>query len=325
MDFGSYQTDYVKSAHALGLPVAFLPFSWDNLTNRGLIRVSPDRVLVWNDVQKREAIELHGVPADRVVVTGAPRFDSFFDMRPSTSRDEFCSAAGLDPSRRFVLYLCSSQFVAPREVEFVHRWVIELRKSADPALASCGVLVRPHPAHAEQWADADLSDLPGVRLWRARSIMNADQGLFDSLHHASAVVSLNTSALIEAGILGKPVHTIVIPEFAGGQEQTLHFEYLRSANAGLLAEARDFEQHRNQLAAILNSDGAPCQRSLSFVQAFVRPHGLDRATAPIMVDEIERLGRMRKRPQGSPVWSYPLRWALLAWMAARPAATARKR
>ncbi|MGH7552274.1 MAG: hypothetical protein ACREMQ_04535, partial [Longimicrobiales bacterium] len=44
IDFGSYQTDYVKSAHRLGIPVAFLPFSWDNLTNRGLVRVAPDRV-----------------------------------------------------------------------------------------------------------------------------------------------------------------------------------------------------------------------------------------------------------------------------------------
>ena len=116
IDFGSYQTDYVKSAHRLGIPVAFLPFSWDNLTNRGLVRIAPDRVLVWNEHQKREAVTYHDVPSDRVVVTGAPRFDDFFAMRPSTTRAEFCARAGLDPSRRFLLYLCSSHFVAPDEV-----------------------------------------------------------------------------------------------------------------------------------------------------------------------------------------------------------------
>jgi hypothetical protein len=83
VDYGSYQTDYVKSAHRVGVPVVFAPFSWDNLTNRGLIRVEPDRVLVWNDIQKKEATELHGVSPERVVVTGAPRFDEFFEMRPS--------------------------------------------------------------------------------------------------------------------------------------------------------------------------------------------------------------------------------------------------
>jgi hypothetical protein len=40
--FESYQTDYVKAAHRLGIPVIFIPFSWDNLTNKGLMRVLPD-------------------------------------------------------------------------------------------------------------------------------------------------------------------------------------------------------------------------------------------------------------------------------------------
>jgi hypothetical protein len=41
-----------------------------NLTNRGLIRVEPDRVLVWSDIQRKEATELHSVSSERVVVTG---------------------------------------------------------------------------------------------------------------------------------------------------------------------------------------------------------------------------------------------------------------
>jgi hypothetical protein len=33
--FESYQTDYVKVANRLGIPIVFIPFSWDNLTNKG--------------------------------------------------------------------------------------------------------------------------------------------------------------------------------------------------------------------------------------------------------------------------------------------------
>jgi len=36
--FRSYQTEYVKCGHRLGVPVLYLLFSWDNLTNRGSIR-----------------------------------------------------------------------------------------------------------------------------------------------------------------------------------------------------------------------------------------------------------------------------------------------
>jgi hypothetical protein len=35
INFGSYQADFVKSAQALGIPVGFPVFSWDNLTNKG--------------------------------------------------------------------------------------------------------------------------------------------------------------------------------------------------------------------------------------------------------------------------------------------------
>jgi hypothetical protein len=306
VDYGSYQTDYVKSAHRLGLPVVFAPFSWDNLTNRGLIRVEPDRMLVWNDIQKKEAIELHGVSSDRVTVTGAPRFDAFFAMRASAPRDAFCREAGLDPACPYVLYLCSSEFVAPREVEFVQQWIDRLRASTDPAVRSCGVLVRPHPAHVKQWAGVNLSRFPNIVVWREKETMNADQGLFDSLHHAAAVVGLNTSAMIEAGILGKPVLSLVMPEFAGGQTDTLHFHYLRAGNGGLLEEANGFEQHIVQLRDALGGAFSH-DRIRAFIERFVRPRGIAAPVTPIMADEIERAARITKRPRRAAPWHYVAR------------------
>jgi hypothetical protein len=312
IDFGSYQTDYVKAAHRIGLPVAFLPFSWDNLTNRGLIRVPPDRVLVWNEHQRREAIDLHRVPADRVVVTGAPRFDEFFAMRSSSSREVFCAPLGLDSTRPIVLYICSSNFVAPREVEFVRRWICELRRSPDARVRDCGVIVRPHPANEEQWQGVDFADIPGTALWSHKSTVQADQGLYDSLHHSAAAVGLNTSAMIEAAIVGRPVFTIAAPEFTGGQTGTLHFHYLLADNGGPVEAARSFTEHLAQLAAALADGGAAGDRCRQFVESFVRPRGVDRPAAPLMVEEIERVGAIRKRPRRTPPWHYPLRWALHA-------------
>lgn len=317
VDFGSYQTDYVKAAHRLGVPVAFLPFSWDNLTNRGLIRVPPDRVLVWNEHQKRETIDLHGVPADRVVVTGAPRFDDFIALRPSTTREEFCAGVGLASSRPLLLYTCSSKFVAPREVEFIRRWIGELRASEDASLRDCGVIVRPHPAHREQWETEDLSDLPGVTLWSEKSNMTADQGLFDSLYHAAAVIGLNTSAMIEAAIVGRPVYTVAAPEFAGGTRGTIHFHYLLAEYGGIVSLAESLEEHFRQLASGVHGDPTIAERCRQFVEAFVRPRGLRVPAAPVMVDEIERAGALRKRPRRTPPWHYPARWLVFAAARAR--------
>ena len=310
IDFGSYQTDYVKSAHALGIPIAFLPFSWDNLTNRGLVRIAPDRALVWNEHQKREAVTYHDIPPGHVIVTGAPRFDDFFAMSPSTTREEFCGRAGLDPARPFLLYICSSRFVAPDEVSFVRTWARVVRE--DRSLGRCGILVRPHPANAEPWAGVSLDDIGDAAVWTECPKVQADPALYDSLFHAAAVVGLNTSAMIEAGILGKSVHTIQSPEFAGGQEQTLHFHYLLSRNSGLVDVAEDLPQHVQQVAEAMRHPDAGRERSLRFIESFVRPKGIDRPVAPIMADEIEHVAAIGKRPQAAPLWHRPARALLLA-------------
>ena len=313
IEFGSYQTDYVKSAHALGIPVGFLPFSWDNLTNRGLIRVAPDRVLVWNEFQQREAVELHDVPPDRVVITGAPRFDQFFEMTASTAREEFFTDLGLDPARQLVLYLCSAPFIAPVEVPFVRQWIGELRRRhRAPWLREAAVLIRPHPAHREEWDAADLSDLPQVVIWPHRSPLNADQRLFDSLTHSTAVAGLNTSAMIESAIVGRPVFTMTPPEFAGGQEGTLHFWYLLTEHGGVVSTSNSFDEHFAQVADASGDTDTTRVRSQAFVERFVRPCGYRTPASGVMADEIEQLGALPKRALTARWWHDPVRWSLEA-------------
>src|SRR5205823_4641606 len=99
IELGSTQADWLRAAKRRGLRTGFPVFSWDNLTNKGLLRDVPDLVLVWNDLQAAEARELHGVPADRIRLTGAPAFDHWFDWGPSRERDESCAEAGPPPDR----------------------------------------------------------------------------------------------------------------------------------------------------------------------------------------------------------------------------------
>jgi len=318
--FESYQTDYVKAAHRLGVPVVFLPFSWDNLTNKGLMRVRPDRVLVWNEVQRREAVDLHGCAPETVVVTGAARFDEFFARTPCSARESFLAEFGLDPSRPMVLYLGSSQLTGPNEMELVRRWAESLRAADDEVLRTCGILVRPHPAVRASWQSFDLSDLGsvGVSLDASRG---SDQELFDSLYHAHTAVGLNTSAMLEAAIVGRSVHTLLIPGFDEGQVGTIHFHYLVEAYGGLATLARDFREHHRQLAAVLHGEPASAARSRAFAEQFLRPHGIERPVSPILAAEIERAAALVKHPQTTPAWHLPPRRALHGWLQRRRVAT----
>jgi hypothetical protein len=309
VDFNTAQTDQLKSARALGIPTGVCVASWDNLTNKGLIQIRPDLVTVWNEHQRREAAELHGIPIERVVATGAQVFDEWFVRAPATSREVFCERIGLPTDRPIVLYTCSSQWIAPHEVPFVRRWLGAVRAGPEP-LRSAGVLIRPHPQNAAQWQDVDLAEFGPVAIWpRDPSARVDDQSkadFFDSLYHSAAVVGINTSALIEAGIIGRPVFTVLDEEYRSSQDGTLHFRYLLEVSDGLLQVAASLPEHTRQLATAL-ADGGDASAARAFVGSFIRPGGLDRPATPILADAIQGLVAGQPVPEPTPRWMLALR------------------
>jgi hypothetical protein len=314
--YGSDEVEYLKSARALGIPAATCVASWDNLTNKGLLKLDPERVFVWNEAQRREAIEQHGISPDHAVATGGQLFDKWFEQQPSRSREEFTAEVGLDPAEPYVLYLCSSPFVVRKpeaEVEFVLRLLEALRASDDVRLRRVGLLVRPYP-RGSQWRKVDLAAHGNAVRWPPRHAhATTAQGLadfYDSIAHSAAVVGINTTAMIEAAIVGRPVLTILEPRFA--QEGTLHFHHLLEENGGFLHTASSLEGHLAQLRRVLDEGEEDAERRRRFVESFVRPGGLDRPATPIFADEVEELSRV---PVAAPRYSHPLR-ALLTLEAA---------
>src|SRR4051812_44184287 len=59
IELGSPQQDLLKSARRKGLRTAVAVWSWDHLTSKARLREWPDRLLVWNETQRQEAVELH--------------------------------------------------------------------------------------------------------------------------------------------------------------------------------------------------------------------------------------------------------------------------
>ncbi len=307
IELGSQQVDYIKSARKLGIRTALCVASWDNLTSKGLIRVLPDEVLVWNDAQKHEAVAMHGVPADRIAITGAQTFDRWFTMRPSRSREDFCRRVGLDPTHPYLLYTGSSTFIAPDEVPFAERWLIALRACGIPRIARLGALIRPHPANSRQWRTFDAPTFPQAALWPPIGTDPNSPGFkedyFDSVYYSAGVVGINTSAQIEASIVGRPIFTVRSPEFAHGQEGTLHFRYL-VRDGGAVRAASSLEEHVRQVAAVVDREDGSVDASREFVRSFVRPHGLEVPAAAIFARAIETIRQKpRPTPHHDPRWT----------------------
>ncbi len=291
---GSSQLEVLRASKTLGLRTALCVASWDHLSSKAVLRHHPDRIFVWNETQRTEAMDLHGVPRERVVVTGAQCFDHWFDRGSELSREAFCEKVGLRPERPFLVYACSALFPgSPSEAEFVYKWIERIRAATFPQLRSAGLLVRPHPTRMHLWNDIDLTGFDNVSLWGSVPIDDESRSdYFESLHHSHAVVGLNTSAFLEAGIVGRPVHTILEPEFWDNQEGTLHFHYLLNVAGGLLRSARSFDEHLKQLSESIAAPSVAARQSHDFVKAFIRPHGVEVSATDVFADGVESLGNM---------------------------------
>jgi FkbM family methyltransferase len=315
--FGPAQADLISSAHRLGIPAWMLLYSWDNLSTKGALHRWPDRMFVWNEQQRKEAGLLHGFPSDRVIVVGAPRFDTFFSLRSGMNREQFHEPLKLDPQKPTLLYVCSSRFVSESELPFVRRWLNELRGAGSDLLRSCNVVVRPHPDIPLLPPDCRMTRhrwpaMPNLIARTARPfdddsravVLQTDfttpQGLYESIAHSTAVVGLNTTAELEAGIVGRPVFTIVADDqVVDGQSSTIHFHYLTTEHGGFVSVAATFGHHVTQLEAALSKppDVAAIR---AFIEAFLRPHGIDKPVAPLFAETLEGAAAMPDDQRAQP-------------------------
>jgi hypothetical protein len=292
---GGAEPDVVKVARRLGLPSVLLVWSWDNLSSKAVLNEHPDRLLVWNEIQAREAVEFHAVDRRRVEVVGAANFDRFFEeLDAARSR----SGEGPRAARpRTILYLGSSAKVAPREVPIFERWLQAVRASGDPRVRDAHVVVRPHPTGRgwESWAPPDER----VRLVRPAAKLEPVT-LAELLREADAAVALNTSAELEAAIAGVPVLTFRAGDEARGQEASVHFWYLLEAEGGFVVDAPTLEEHVERLAAVLGADRAAAS-TRALVERFVRPDGIAQPVVPVVASAVldaARADEARPAPSG---------------------------
>jgi hypothetical protein len=127
------------------------------------------------------------------------------------------------------------------------------------------------------------------------------------LYFASAIVGVNTSAMVEAAILGKPVLSLMTDDFAATQQGTLHFHYLLPENGGFLRVAQSFDEHVTQLTDALRNPDASRALTHAFVQSFIRPRGLDVACTPLLADALERAADLPSVPARESVATRALR------------------
>lgn len=144
----------LKSAQKHKVPCIGMTKSWDNFSKDGY-RAKVDRLVVWNDFMRDEAIEYQGYKTGEIDVVGVPQFDIYKSFSKSNDRDEFLKIYGLSPLKKVIVFGQESKFLSPEDKSLVYllkNWIIENRKNYQ-------ILIRPHFAHEESLSEfLDLVD-----------------------------------------------------------------------------------------------------------------------------------------------------------------------
>jgi hypothetical protein len=207
----------MRTARRRRVPCMVLDASWDNFTNKLLPVRQADRLVVWNDLMKQQAITLHGYTPDAVRVTGAPQFDVHFKPQARSTREEFFRKIGADASRKLIVVTTT-----PRALYRHHDHVLRVLAAAIEGgpLAGAQVLVRLHPRD-EVGAYQEFARTPHIIIEKPfRDTVTVADGLAvdvmpehqrhlgDTLCHADVVVNVASTITIEACIFDTPVVNI---------------------------------------------------------------------------------------------------------------------
>lgn len=204
----------MKYARRSGVKLIGMVKTWDNLSSKGLLLVKPDALIVPNRVVLRDAVMMGDMPAERVFDGGCPQYDAYFDSSAFQSREEVCSALGIDPQKKFLLYCMGG--VMNQDDPSDH---IQMLDDAieDERLPPSTIVLRSHPKYDVRVLKLDklkhvvfqqpgqkVSDMVGE--WELNS---ADIRLMQNmLRHADVEYNTGSTMTLESAIYDRPVVAI---------------------------------------------------------------------------------------------------------------------
>ena len=283
----SADLEYLRVAKKLAVPTVLPVFSWDNLTTKGVVHVKPDLLLVWNDMQAREAVRYHGIDKKTIRICGSPFFDPWFSYNPmSLNIDKFSGRMGLSASDPIILYLGSSVDTAGDET-----WIVtEIRKALDrdTGLSKIQIIVRPHPHNAKIFGKFKLPKVIVIPKDGSYPDTEAARKLyFECLYFSKLVVGVNTSGMIDAIIQKKPVVSFFDKEHTGTQTEAEHWGYLVKSEA--ISVAGSMESFLSLIKLIIRGGDKKASNRSNFVRRFIRPKGLAVSAGETAVIAVEQL------------------------------------
>lgn len=211
----------LRCARRLGIPSLCVVLSWDNLTSKGYMAARPDRLVVWNERMRQEAIELHDFAPEDVEVAGVAHFDIYQRPAELLDRASVCRRLGLDPSRPYLVFGTVSPFLFPYNKELAE--LLAVATAEDRLGRGTQLVVRLHPqaVGAGRFGDTRgpyeslqrrypgtvVLDVPRVTTSGLQWALPSDEmtWLASLLRHAAVCINVASTLAIDAALTDTPV------------------------------------------------------------------------------------------------------------------------
>ncbi len=221
--FSAEDCRLLKAAKKRSIPTVTTAKSWDVLTTKAFTRVHADKLLVFNQFNKNEAIAIGDYAPEAVVITGFPQFDAYAREDIMLPRAEFCKTLGLDPQNPFILFAVPGNW----KLEFADEVVKHLDDAIEAGMLPTGtrILARVHPKYPSKVESRTdyahvVVDRPGT-YFSAKAERSLDTSmsavlawtftdkdivhLANSIHHSAVTINIESTMTLDAAAQSKPV------------------------------------------------------------------------------------------------------------------------
>ncbi len=189
--------------------------SWDNFSKVSF-RDKVDKLIVWSDYMKDEAIIFQNYKRKNIEIIGVPQFDIYSKIKNDYEKEDFTEIYNLDKNKKIILFGQGGPLLSPDDpyiVRILRDWIIKNQRNYQ-------ILIRPHLAH-KQSADVfkDLIDDEIVFIDSINSPSNfSDHWDLTAGHHLRLALSMKFSDVLVSSIT-----TLVLDALTSGNEVVCYY------------------------------------------------------------------------------------------------------
>ena len=288
----SGEVDIVKSLLKLNIPYSVLTLTWDNLSSKGIFQFKPENLLVWNKAQLEDSVVLHGILKSNVKIVGSPFFDKWrLDKITAKQLADHKKKLKIRSGQKVITYVGSSANIIKNETQIINSLRHELDNSENLELRNARLIVRFHPANWAQAADLQTTSItiyPKTGTLPSTHDEVLDFGL--SILASDFIVGVNTSAMLDAVILDRPVISLLVKKSMLKQAKSRHFQVMVST--GAVDVCKNVKEIVKQFALTLRNDKNKVSRKL-FVKTYIWPASNCLTSGELSAAEIIRHSQRR--------------------------------